>query len=146
MESWKTGYMHEFDVSRVVLSNNPSLSSSDNINYDVVAISGVNRALEILKSGSKTWTSIDKTLDLFQDVIYYNDMLLAVDIYGRLVCVDADNKNCREIVARRRTAIPRWLRSVYLVKSSEGKLMMIRRIIEDHGYDHNYSIRNKISS
>ncbi|XP_038709376.1 F-box protein At2g26160-like [Tripterygium wilfordii] len=137
MESWKTSYMHEFDVSRVVLYNNPSLSTSDNINYNVVAISGVNRTLEILKSGSETWTYVDKTLDFFQDIVYYNDMLLAVDLFGRLVCIDAENSNCLVIVAREETMITHLSRclgsSVYLVKSSEGKLMMIRRIMKEVG-------------
>ncbi|KAI4363692.1 hypothetical protein MLD38_019879 [Melastoma candidum] len=70
-------------ASKVVLSGDPDVAKD----CVVAAIYSHTRNLAFTKLGRSSWTYVDRSLDLFSDVLFNSDRLVAVDLRGRLMSV-----------------------------------------------------------
>ncbi|KAI4363720.1 hypothetical protein MLD38_019901 [Melastoma candidum] len=68
-------------ASKVVLSGDPDVTK------DCVVAAIYSGKLAFTKLGRSSWTYVDRNLNLFSDVIFDSDRLVAVDLRGRLMSV-----------------------------------------------------------
>ncbi|XP_038683802.1 F-box protein At2g17036-like [Tripterygium wilfordii] len=120
---------YDYDVNKVVLSHNPYLYPD---RYAVMSMSYVNISLAVLKPGSDSWTHFDKSQNDTDDIIYHKGVFLAVDRKGELVeikCLNSSSPKMETIVSRENCEkIIHTI--VYLVESSDGSLLLIRKYMD----------------
>ncbi|XP_058783391.1 uncharacterized protein LOC131658073 [Vicia villosa] len=134
---------YEYDVHKVILSANPTFKPHD---YVVVAIYSMRKCLAFLKAGQKNWTYIDDIHRLFNDVIFYKGLVYAVGLWNNIVSFDLsdlkDGRVVSKVVSLKRDD---YADRVYLVKSLEGDLWLVRKFIGYHAsYFSNYLQKDSI--
>ena len=118
---------YEFNVHKVILSANPITMPHD---YIVVAIYSMCNCLAFIKAGQKVWTYIDHDYYRFSDVIFYKGLVYAVGQWNNIASFDLS-------YLKDKTVIPNVVSSkgddyvdrVYLVKSLEGEVWLVRKFI-----------------
>ncbi|XP_050876960.1 F-box protein SKIP23-like, partial [Lathyrus oleraceus] len=128
MDRYRRSVHSEYDVHKVVLSTNPIFKPHD---YVVVAIYSMRQCLAFLKAGQKTWIYIDDIHRLFNDVIFYKGLVYAVGLLNNIVSFDLsylkDEKVIPKVVSLEGDD---YADRVYLVKSLEGDLWLVRKFID----------------
>ncbi|KAM7529582.1 hypothetical protein LguiB_032992 [Lonicera macranthoides] len=113
-------------VSKIVLSSPPS--SDDCV---VVAICGEYGRLAWCKLNDKKWTPLENSggPPRFQDVIFHNNKLHALNCRGKLLVFDSIGPN-PEVKEIAKAPFYYATDSMYLVKDSENELIMVCRYVD----------------
>ncbi|XP_050877095.1 F-box protein SKIP23-like [Lathyrus oleraceus] len=120
---------YECNVHKVVLSADPTIRPHD---YVVVAIYGMSKYIAFLKAGQQIWTYIDQKYFCFNDAIFYKDLVYVVGRWNDIYSFDVCNLKKKEVIPK---VLSRedddYAHGVYLVKSLEGDLWLVKKIIAE---------------
>ncbi|PIA64252.1 hypothetical protein AQUCO_00100023v1 [Aquilegia coerulea] len=120
---------NECFLPKVVLSANPA----SNPNYAAMAIYGQFNTLAFLKSGDKTWKSLDNKHMVMEDVIYFKDHFYSVSYVGSVFSCDVNHPHPKiEIVA----PCPSNHKGKNYLVDFFGDLLQIRRVMMDPSEDY----------
>ncbi|CAL2252801.1 unnamed protein product [Prunus armeniaca] len=118
-------YRCDYYINKVVLSADPSFLPND---YEVLVIyDGYGKQVAHFKSGDDAWTSIDQVIG-FDDVINYKGQFLGVSLGGSVFSMNVSrDQTTKPHVSLLVPMAPGTENKTYLVQSSEGDLLLVRK-------------------
>ncbi|XP_008234324.1 PREDICTED: F-box protein At2g26160-like [Prunus mume] len=125
--TWRStlAYRCDYYINKVVLSADPSFLPND---YEVLVIyDGFGKQIAHFKSGDDAWTSIDQVIG-FDDVIYYKGQFLGVSLGGSVFSMNVSrDPTIKPHVSLLLPMDPGTDNKTYLVQSSQGELLLVRK-------------------